>query len=98
MTARPMTSVGMTGDRSAVGRRPCRALSGGSPDGRAADAGRATPLPQAGTSRNADPRHRGCKAQGWPVLRARHPLAGQDHSQGRSLRSRLPTAHRPRRP
>src|SRR4029077_20328170 len=51
-----------TRSREAVGtladprRRPCRALSGGSPDGRAAAAGSPGPLPQVGsTRRNAAP-------------------------------------------
>ena len=58
--------------------------------GAAADARRRPRYRQAGgdpPSRST--RHRAMrKAAGWPVLRAGHRLAGQDHSQGRSLRSR----------
>jgi hypothetical protein len=68
-----------------MGRRPCRALSRGGADGRAAAARSAGPLPQVGgTRRYAKVYARGCKVRVWPVLRAGHPLAAQYHSQGRA--------------
>ena len=82
------TKAGEWGYCPTPGQWPCRAPSGGSPAGRAAaragcpaSAGRRYP-PQ----RCVDGRV--CKDRAWPVLRARHPLTAQDHSQGRSLRSR----------
>jgi hypothetical protein len=63
---------------------------GRKPYGRAAAARSAGPHPAGRRyppSRCAD--GRACKGRAWPVLCAGHPLAAQDHSQGRSLRSRL---------
>jgi len=83
----------MGGDLSAPGRRlGAPSLARGRCRGRAADAGPLSPHPQAG----GDPPlralwHRGCSPRAGaagPSNGASHCLAGQDHRQGRSLRSR----------
>jgi hypothetical protein len=62
--------------------------SGREPSGRAAAARSAGPHPQVGGTRRHAAPVTACKDRARPVLRAGHPLAAQDHSQGRSLRSR----------
>ena len=50
------------------------------------------------TRRHAAPGTAPCENRAWPVLRAGHRLAAQDHSQGRSLRSRRHGDWRKRQP
>jgi hypothetical protein len=50
------------------------------------------------TRRNTAPDTAPCENRAWPVLRAGHHLAAQDHRQGRSLRSRRQGDWRKRQP
>jgi hypothetical protein len=92
--------VGAVGHCPTPGRRPCRALSGGSPNGRAAAARSAGPLPQVGgTHGNAAPMTAAAKTWRGPssvpgILSPRKiPVKGAPS--GRVAKA---TAHKPRRP
>ena len=77
-TTTARTKRGRPGYCPTPGAAACRALSGGSPDGRAAR--RQVSCPASAGRRYPPlrcPDGRACRIRPWPVLRAWHPLAGQ---------------------